>query len=163
MGIFGKLDAKNVPDNPFFVDEGEYTAVIEKAFIHENKKQEKHQLVIQYKITEADDDGNEKYKGKQIRDWFDIFPEMTEEDYNDLTPEEQGDVDAANSAVKRRLCGFTSGKREFPGLGVDIDDLDESWDPKSLVDTEVELAIVLGGDNKEFSNIKWVNILGDEV
>lgn len=160
MGIFGKLDASNIPDNPYFVGEGEYTAIITKSFVHNNQKQNKHQLVIEYKILEAEDEENNKYKNKVVRDWFDMFPEMTQEDYDALTPEEQGDIDAANSAIKRRLCGFKSGSKEYPGLGIDVEDLDENWDPKSLVDTEVELAIVLGGDNKEFSNIKWVNLLG---
>jgi hypothetical protein len=155
MGIFGQLDAKKIKDNPFFVEEGEYRAQIVKAFIQENKQKEKHQLIIEYKITDG------RNKGKNVRDWFDVFPEITEEEYFDLDEEAQGAIDAANSAVKRRLCGFTVGKKEYPGLGVDVEDLDDSWDPKSLVDLEVDIGVVNRGDDNEFSNISWARVAED--
>lgn len=154
MGIFGKLDQSKIPDNPFWVEEGEYSAIVTKAFIHYNEKKDKRQLVIEYKITTPG-----KYKGRPVRDWFDLPPEnLTQKDMEAMDEEEAAAIERANSAVLRRLCGFKQGEREFPGLGVDREDLDESWDPKVLIETEVDLAVVNSGDNNEFSNIRWVNL-----
>lgn len=163
MGIFGNLDADKIPDNPFFVGEGSYTGIIAKAFFYHSDKKDKDQLVIEYKITDADDEENERYKNKVVRDWFDYFPDLTEDDLEDLPPAERGKVEGALSAIKRRLCGFKQGRTFYPGLGVELEDLDESWDPKSLIDSEVFLAVVNTGDSKEFSNVKWVRRVDLEI
>lgn len=157
MGIFGDLDAKEIPDNPYFVKQGEYTAIISGAAFQksENKGRDQHQLVISYKIADEDS----KFYGQEVRDWFNIFPEMTEDLLDTLPPKERRTVMAANSAVKRRLCGQPDLDRK--GLGVDIDELeddDNPWDPTSLVGLEVDLAIVNRGENNEYTNISWANL-----
>jgi hypothetical protein len=154
MGIFGKLDARNVSTNPFFVEEGEYTGVVESAKIVENKEKEKTQLIISYKIT---DKGN-KYYGKLVTEWFTIYPEMDEETYASLSPEEQGIVDRNNTNVKRRLCGWSKpdGTVVSTGLGVPESELNEDWDPKVLLNIEVDLGVKNSGDDNEYTNVKWV-------
>lgn len=152
-GIFGQLDAESIPDNPFKIDQGEYRAVVSNAFYTVNaKKDNQPQLVIAYSITDKDS----KYVGREVRDWLDYFPDITDDNFELLPPDEQARIERALSTIKRRLCGQPKRKPPLKGLGVELSDLDENWDPSVLNGTEVDIAVVNSGDNNEFTNIKWV-------
>lgn len=152
IGIFGSLDAKSIPDNPYHVDAGEYRALVTNAYFHRNEDKDLDQLVIVYTIQ----DETSKFHNRSVSDWFTIFPQLTEEEVALLSPEEERKVEGAMSAVRRRLCGQPKFNR--PGLGVPVEDLnDPEWDPKTLMNTEVDLAVVNSGEENEYTNIRWVN------
>lgn len=153
MGIFGGLDIEDIPDNPFWVEKGEYSAFISKAYFHVNEKKDgQNQLVICYTISDSDS----KYYNKEVRDWFDVYPDLTKEDYDSMTGPEQAKIDRALSAVKRRLCGQPDQGR--PGLGVNHLELDEDWDPKTLINKKVIVAVQNYGENNEGMNVRYANL-----
>lgn len=151
MGIFGQLDSDSIPDNPFYVAEGEYRAQITDAFFQTNKKG-KQQFVIVYTISDTESE----YFNQEVRDWFDHFPDLSRDDYENLSGAEKQAVRRSLSAIKRRLCGTPGTSRR--GLGVDAADLDADWDPKSLKGIEVDVAVVNSGSDNEYSNVRWANV-----
>lgn len=157
MSIFGDLDADEIPENPYWVEEGEYSAVITDAFFHENKKKEDnpHQLVICYTITDEDSE----YFNNEVRDWFTYFKDMNKEIYQSLSAAEKKEVKSALSAIKRRLCGQKDTDPPRKGLGQPESVLnDPEWDPKELVGLEVDLLVSNSGDKNQYSNVRWANL-----
>lgn len=160
MGVFGDLDRNKIPTNPYWVEEGEYTATISNAFTHKQPKKGsddpndvQDQFVIVYTIS----DTNSVYFESDVRDYFHFFPDLTDEDYEALDPREKKRVKAALSAIRRRLCGQEEDDDDI-GLGVDPKDLQE-MDPKdlaiSLIGTEVDLGVVNRGTKNQYSNVYW--------
>lgn len=152
MSIFGKLDAANIPTNPFFIKQGEYGAEVTEAQFKTNRDQQR-QIYIQYTIS---DEG--PYKGMKANQYFNLVDEnMTDEMFDLLPADEQKTIRRNNANLKKTLCG-SDGNDKQPGLGVSIDDINSAdWDPKSLVGTPVNLAIGNYGDNKV--QVNWVNII----
>jgi hypothetical protein len=153
VGIFGSLDIDTIPDNPYWVEAGEYQAIISNAFFEHNEKRNQDQLVIAYTIMDQDS----KYFNFEVRDWFDYYPDIDEDGLSAMNPAERKDVVSALSAIKRRLCGQPDQGRV--GLGVDPTELDENWNPEILIDKQVNLAVVNGGKKNEYTNVKWANLV----
>lgn len=151
MSIFGKLDAQNIPSNPFFVEKGEYSAEVTKAEYKTNRD-EKRQLVIEYTINDSDS----QYFDSKVSKYYDLVDsEMTSETFALLPAEEQKTVRRNLSSLKNALCGNGRNK----GLGVEVDDLnDENWDPAIMVGTKVDLAVSNYGPNGDGVNVKWANV-----
>lgn len=146
IGIFGTLDADKIPENPYWVAAGTYRAIITSAYFQENTDKGITQLVICYSITEDDSE----FFNQELRDYFEVHPEITEETWETLAPHEQQSIRKALSAVQARLCGT----EKRAGLGVDRVDLDEDWDPKTLVGTEVNLTVKNSGEKNEYANVR---------
>lgn len=157
MSVFGKLDAANIKTNPFFIEKGVYHAEVTNGQIKTNRDNQR-QLVIEYTINEADS----AYNDKKISHYFTLPAEdMTQEDYELLSPEERQKLDNILSAMKRTLCGNDANASQ-KGLGVSEDDLnDESWNPATLIGTKVMLAIRNYGEKNEGVGIHWVNLQQD--
>lgn len=157
MSIFGKLDAANIPTNPYFIKEGEYPSEISDAKYHNNKSNGQRQLVIQMTVT----DESSEFLDSTASLYFDLPDlDMTIEQFELLPNEEKKKIRKAMSAIKRTLCGNPSNEKQ-KGLGVSEEDLNnDEWDPKVLVGTPVTMAITNygSGPTKEGVNIKWVNL-----
>lgn len=154
MGIFGDLDIDEIPDNPFWVKAGDYLALVSNAYFTFSEKKNVNQLVICYTISSEDSD----YYGAEVRDYFDYYPDINKETLQNLPGDERRKIVGALSAIKRRLCGQPDQKRR--GLGVDPADLDGKWEPNSIVGLEVELGVVNRGENDEYTNVSWANLVG---
>lgn len=154
MSIFGKLDAANIPSNPYFVEQGEYEGEVTRADFKNNRDGER-QLHIEYTITNEDS----QYLDSKVVQFFTIVdPEMTQEKFDLLPADEQKKIRRNMSALKRTLCGNEHNTSQ-KGLGVNSDDLnDEAWDPKSLVGTKVKFAVNNYGTTNEGVAIRWVNL-----
>lgn len=142
MSLFGKLDKDRIPKNPWWVEEDTYQGVVEGAKYQQDRNG-RNKLIIPYKIT----DEQSRFKGKTVQDRFDYFPELTEDEYDAMSADEQREIDGANAAIRRRLEN---------DLKIDWDEIDDTWEPKELDGIEVEFGVVNRGDNNEFSNIAWV-------
>lgn len=151
MSIFGKLDAENIPANPFYIEKGEYSAEVTAAK-YKTDREGKRQLTIEFTIN---DESSQFLDSKAVK-YFDLVdPEMTAEKFALLPAEEQKTLRRNLSALKNMLCGNGRNK----GLGISIDDLnDDSWDPEVLVGTKVDMAISNYGPNNDGVNVRWANI-----
>lgn len=154
MGLFGKLDAANIPTNFFYVAAGDYSATITVAEYRNKRDQSGIQLHIEYQI----DDPDSEFLDSRISQYFDLVdPDMTEEEFDNLPADEKKKIRKTNSSIKRTLCG--SGRDDQPGLGVTEDNLnDPEWDPKSLVNSKVDLTIYNYGPKNEGVGIRYVNV-----
>lgn len=151
MSIFGELDAKEIPNNPFFIPAGEYSGVVSGAEIKEDRT---GQLRLNIEYTISDDNA---YHGKTVRDSFRIFPNLTRADFEMLQPKEKSEISSERSRLKQRLCGDPA--FDDPGLGVNPEDLnDDNWDPKSLVGTLVDLTITNSADGR-YTNVRTARIV----
>lgn len=144
MSLFGKLDKDRIPKNPWWVQEDTYQGVIEGAK-YQLDRNGRNKLLIPYKIT---DEG--RFKDKTVQDRFDYFPELTQTEYDSMTSDQQQEIDAANSAIRRRLEN---------DLKLDWDEIDENWEPKELDGIAIEFGVVNRGDNNEYSNVAWVRAI----
>jgi hypothetical protein len=154
MSIFGQLDAAAIPTNPYWVEQGEYSAEVTKAFYKENRDGQR-QLVIEYTINEE----NSQFNNFKVQQYFGLVdPDMTLEGLSLLPPDEQKKIRQSNAALKRTLCGSDSNANQ-KGLGVNIEDLnDADWNPESLVGTRVDIGISNYGKTNEGVNVKWANL-----
>lgn len=154
MSIFGKLDAANIPTNPFFVEKGEYPAEVTKAEYKTNRD-EVRQLSIEYTIT----DETSAFDKQRVTHFFNLpDPDMTQADMILLPPDEQKALRRNLSNMKRTLCG-NDGNDKQRGLGVVPDDLnDENWTPEVLVGTKITLAINNYGKDQQGVAVQWVNL-----
>lgn len=154
MSIFGKLDAANIPSNPFHVEKGEYEAEVTEAKYQTNRDDQR-QLKIEYTIT----DENSQYVDQKVSHYFNLVdPGMTSEMLELLPVDEKKKVRMTLANLKKTLCG-NDGNSNHKGLGVDPDDLNgDNWDPEALKGTKVIVAVVNKGSNNEYVNIQWVNL-----
>jgi hypothetical protein len=115
MSLFGDIDAADIPENPFYVAPGTYECVLTEANIVAKKDGSGVGLSLKWVIDDEDSD----YKGQNLSDWFNVYPELTAEEMTQpqkqdlsrlrqrltqmgLTTEEQnalGDEDARNELI----------------------------------------------------------------
>jgi len=152
MSIFGQLDAETIHSNPFFIEKGEYTAEVTKAYFKEAADKPR-QLVIEYTVTNEDS----QYVDQKAYHYFTLVAsDMTAEKFALLPADEQKNIRRSNSALKRTLCG-DDGNSSKNGLGVSADDLnDKDWNPETLVGTKIDMGI--GNYGSDGVNVRWVNI-----
>ncbi len=155
MSLFGKLDAANIPTNPFKVDAGTYSAVVTVGEYRQKKDNGGRQLHIEYQINDPDSEFNNRKVGQ----YFDLVDEsMTEEQMDLLPPDEKSKIKKTNSAIKRTLCGNAS-RDDQPGLGLTEDDLnDPDWTPEQLVGLNVDVTVYNYGTNNDNTGVRFVNL-----
>lgn len=151
MSLFGKLDAANIPSNPYHIDKGTYSAEVITAKYQENRDGVR-QLYIQYEITDTD---SEFVGSKPAKTYTLVSDDMTAEALELLPNDEKKKIRLSMSALKKDLCGNETNTSQ-KGLGVALEDLNEpDWDPAVLVGTKVVINI---GNNGNYVNIRWVNL-----
>lgn len=91
MGLFGDLDANEVPNDPFFVEQGTYHAVLSEASRVTSNDGTKEGISFKWVI---DDDSD--YAGKSVSEWLTIYPDI---DASEITAE----VKTNMSRTKQRL------------------------------------------------------------
>lgn len=85
MGLFGDLDASDVPENPFYVAPGSYNCVLSEASIVPKKDGSGVGLALKWVIEDEDSE----YNGNNLSDWFNIYPDITEDE---VTPNIRKDM-----------------------------------------------------------------------
>lgn len=154
MGIFGKMDALNIPTNPYYIAEGEYSAEVTNAQ-YKNNRDGEPQLVIEYTIN---DEASEFLDSKAFHYFRLIDPEMTLEAFDILPADEKKDIRRTMSSMKRTLCGNENNASQ-KGLGIAAEDLnDPEWDPAVLKGIKVNMGISNYGADKQGVNVRWVNL-----
>jgi hypothetical protein len=154
MSLFGKLDAANIPTNPFFVEKGEYSAEVVNAKYQNNKDGIK-QLYLQFEITSEE---SQFFGNKVVKTYNLIDENMTQTDFELLPSEEKKKIRQTLASLKRDLCGNDSNTSQ-KGLGISLDDLnDENWNPEVLKGIKVDIGITNYGANNEGVNVRWMNL-----
>jgi hypothetical protein len=92
MGLFGDIDAHDIPEDPFHVDDGTYLSVLTEVKAVERTSDGQHGLAFKWTITEEDSE----FEGNTLNDWKNYYPDLTEDE---LTPEIKKDL----SRLKQRL------------------------------------------------------------
>ena len=142
MGLFGDVDVSEVPEDPFWVDNGTYLAVLTELKNVETNDG-RHGLAMKWVIQEDDSEFN----GSQLQDWKNTYPDLTEED---VTPEIRKDL----SRLKQRLVQ----------IGVTEEDI-QNWDEEvasSYIGTEAYLTVKNTSNqddpSKKYRNITFVRL-----
>lgn len=108
MGLFGEIDAADVPENPFWVAPDTYECVLSEATIVDKKDGSGQGLSFKWVIENEDSEFN----GQNISDWKNIYPDLTSDEMTQkikadlsrlrqrltemgLTTEEMNDLDAS--------------------------------------------------------------------
>jgi hypothetical protein len=158
MSIFGDLDAEAVVSNPYFIEKGDYTAEVTKAFY--KTRDEGRQLVIEYTINGGSDGVETQYIDSKATQYFNLVDkDMNAEKFAMLPSEDQKKIRQTNAKIKRTLCGNPSNTSQ-KGLGVSASDLnDPDWKPEVLVGTKVNMGISNYGTDGV--NVNWVNLIQD--
>lgn len=141
-GLFGELDADEVPDNPFYVAPDTYHAILSEVSRIEKKDGSGEGLAFKWVIDEPESE----YHGNNIQDWKNIYPGLTRDE---VTP----DIKKDNARLKQRLLEMGIPEEEMAGL---LDSLD------SLVGIEAYLTVIETKDkhdpDKVYTNIQKVRL-----
>lgn len=111
-GLFGELDASEVPDNPFYVAPDTYFCVLAEANKVEKKDGSGFGLAFKWVIEEEDSE----YNKNNIQDWKNIYPDITADE---VTP----DIRKDNARLKQRLIEMGVPESEMSGLLDNLEDL----------------------------------------
>lgn len=144
MGLFGDIDATEVPDDPFYVAPGTYACVLAESNRSTSKDGSKEGLAFKWVIEEEGE-----FEGKSVSEWLQIFPELTADE---VTPQIRQQL----ARVKSRLLQ----------MGVDEEDMDsllEDDNLANLIGTTADVQVVTTEgkpgtphEGKKFSNIRQV-------
>ena len=141
MGLFGDLDANDVPNDPFFVEQGTYHAVLSEAARVMNRDETQEGLSFKWVIDDESD-----YAGKSVSDWLAIFPDI---DASEVT----ADVRTKMSRTKQRLLSMGLSEDQMSTL-LDDDNLEE------LTGMEADLQVTNTPDKEDpdkiYTNIRKV-------
>lgn len=144
MGLFGDIDVSEVPNDPFWVDDGTYLAVLsELKDVTTNSEPARHGLAMKWVIQEEDSEFN----GNNVQDWKNTYPDLTEDS---LTPEIRQDL----SRLRQRL----------EQIGVTEEDM-QNWDAEvaaSYVGTEAYITVKNSTNpddpSKKYRNVTFVRL-----
>lgn len=146
MGLFGDVDISEVPEDPFFVEDGTYLSILTeiKAVVRESNGQ--HGLAFKWVVTEDDSEFN----GSQLQDWKNYYPDITEAD---LTKDIRTDM----SRLKQRLTQ----------IGVAEDDMNSFVeDAEQYIGTEAYVTVKNTPDktdpSKKYRNITFIRLPEDD-
>lgn len=158
MSIFGELDAANIPSNPYFIEKGDYPAVISKAEFKTSRDGQR-QMTIEFTI----DDSESEFNDQKITKYFNLVAaDMTAAKLEALPAEEKAKVRKANASLKRWLMGNENNSSQ-KGLGVSVEEMnDRNWDPKTLLHKKVTIGITNYGANNEGVNLNWANLRDED-
>ena len=142
MGLFGDIDVSEVPNDPFWVDDGTYLAVLSE-LKDVTTNDGRHGLAMKWVIQDEDSE----FHGNNVQDWKNTYPELTEDD---LTPEIRQDL----SRLRQRLEQF----------GVTEEDM-QGWDAEvaaSYVGTEAYITVKnttnQDDPSKKYRNVTFVRL-----
>lgn len=147
MGLFGEVDATEVPDNPFYVAPDKYQCVLTEATRVQWEKNGKSGEGLSFKWVIEDEDSD--YYQNTIQDWKNINPDVTEED---MTPEIRKD----QSRLKSRLLEMNVPESQMDGL---LDNLDSLIGLVAFV--EVKETADKHDPSKKWTNVTKVTVLED--
>lgn len=149
--IFGSLDVDDIPDDPYFTDEGVYKGVVSRAETTTTRAG-LDKIVIEYTLDDYDpDEGDDDYSGNTVSEWYDHYPHITKSELTSMDPKERKKVLLALSRVKNRI----------KHLGFDPED--ENFSLKDTIDTEVTLGVRVSenDEGRKFSNVRYVALRED--
>lgn len=122
MSVFGDLDMSKVSDNPFMVGEDTYPCVVTDIKVQPPREEGlPHSVMVKWKI---DDPGN-KYNGKPITNYYDLYTKPVEE----MEPEELERASFLKLALRN---GFDLSEEEINNL--------DSW--SDLIGSKMYVKIV---------------------
>lgn len=137
MGLFGDIDAADVPENPFYVAPDTYPCVLSEANVVDKKDGSGKGLAFKW-VIENDDS---EYNGQNVQDWFNIYPDITEDD---VTPNIRKDM----ARLRQRLTQMGLSTEEQNDL---LDNLDD------LIGMHADVVVTETPD-KQDPDKKWTNI-----
>lgn len=111
MGLFGDVDAADIPEDPFHVDDGTYLSVLTEVKAVVRTSDGQHGLAFKWTITEEDSE----FEGNTLNDWKNYYPELTEKD---LTSDIKKDL----SRLKQRLTQIGVPEEEMGRFNENFDD-----------------------------------------
>lgn len=108
MGLFGELDASDIPENPFYVAPDTYYCVLTEANVVDKKDSTGQGLSFKW-VIENDDS---EFNGMNVSDWFNIYPDITQDE---MTPKIRQDM----SRLRQRLTQMGLTTEEMNDLDSD--------------------------------------------
>lgn len=154
MGLFGKLDVDQVPDDPFAVGEGTYSGIVSSAQTRQTQEGV-DKFIVNYEVQEPEDS---EYVGNNASEWFTYYPDLTESDLAEMDPRDRQQVNRDMASLKRRL----------KHLGLDDEQLDLEAEEIAELITGVAVDFAVGAKpdkndpDKIYYNIKYVRQAEEE-
>jgi hypothetical protein len=144
MGLFGDLDASEIPENPYYVAPGTYPMVLVKAERVEKKDKTGEGLSFTWKIEDEDSE----YDGGQVQDWKNIYPDISR--------------DEVTQNVRKSLSFLRSRLSEMGLSESEQDNLLEPGALEELVGLHAYVTVVETPDRNDpdvkYSNVKKVTL-----
>lgn len=142
-GLFGGVDASEIPDDPFYVAEGTYECILVEAEPASSRDGQKHGITFKWKIDEDDSEFN----GLSISDWNTYYPNGTD-------GEDETAVRRNLANLKKRLLSMGVSEQEMNSP--DLDWLEEYLGIRALV--SVKRTKDKNDPDKVYTNITKVEL-----
>lgn len=148
--LWGSLDVDDIPEDPYFVDEGAYNATVTRAETTETRDGDA-KAIIEYTLDDYEpEEDQEDYSGQSVTEWFDRYPDLTKSELAAMPGSERKEILQKMSRLRNRIGH----------LGFDLNDpkVAKEFEISHLMDTEVGLTIKVnsGKDGRRFSNVSYV-------
>lgn len=139
MGLFGDVDAADVPNDPFYVAPDTYLCVLAEATLQDTQAGGQG-LSLKWVIEDEDSD----YYGNNISDWHNVYSAefLAEHDVSDAN------VRRSRSNMKKRLLD----------LGVTEDEMDTIHENLDTLVGKTAYITTVETPDKNDPDKKWVNI-----
>lgn len=147
-GLFGDIDANDIPDDPFFIEDGTYLTTLTE--VKKVAVADKPHDGLAFKYVVIDEDS--EFEGNNIQDWKNIYPDLTEDDVN---PDIRKDL----ARTKQRLIQLGLSNEEINSDDV-VDILQERVGEEFLVTVKNSTS---QDGTKSYRNVTFVKVpeLGD--
>jgi hypothetical protein len=146
MSLFGDIDAHEIPEDPFHVDDGTYLSTLTEVKAVKRNSDGQNGLAFKWTITEEDSE----FEGNTLQDWKNFYPDLTEED---ITPEIKKDL----SRLKQRLSQIGVPEEE---MGSFLENLDEYVGTEAYV--TVKNTVDTKDPSRKYRNITFIRLPEDD-
>lgn len=119
MSIFGELDTDEVPEDPFFIENGTYRWIVTKNNWKTIKPTDGSPEFTMANYTLAVDELDSPYHGKTVQQGFRVYLDLTREEFEAMEVEDQVKVKEAMSRHKQFLRGLGFSEGEMTELNAD--------------------------------------------
>lgn len=135
MSIFGDLDVKDIPDDPFYVAPSTYWSTCIEAYV-QKKDDGTSAFIIKWQINEPDNN----FHGSKLQQYFGL-PKS-----NDMTPDERRSVSFLKKTLRR-------------GFGFTEEEVDNNQvKPSQLAGLEAFVTVTINEGKGEQAGKKFTNV-----
>jgi hypothetical protein len=118
-GIFGELDVDEIADDPFHIENGTYRWIVTKSGWNTYTPSDGGKPYTKANYTVNVNDYDSEFHGKAVPQSFSVYPDLTRDDIDAMSPEERAKLKEAMARHKQFLRGLGVSESEMQELSAE--------------------------------------------